>query len=58
MPCADALVAMLTDQVAPGLVEMLKNVHVAEDANNAHKAVCDGFDHNEARTDWRACATT
>lgn len=52
LPCAEALVAMLTDQVEPGLVQMLKNVHVAEDTYKAHKAVRDGFDHNEAEDGW------
>lgn len=52
LPCAEALVAMLTDQVEPGLAELLKNVHVAEDTYNAHKAVRDGFDRNEAEDGW------
>ena len=51
-PCAEALVAMLTDEVDPALAEMLKKVHAAEDAYNANKSVRDGLYHLEAEEGW------
>ena len=52
VPCAEALVDMLTDDIGPAIAAMLATINAAEDAYTSTPAIRDGFDHGKAEDGW------